>query len=156
MDQRCESLVHIGRNTTARRIDQPSPGFGNFNVGSIPGEQGPTTGGLPVSFRPLSESCGSLGGQALGLSLQHEVLKREMNQQLVRYHVPAQMQVSGPQARVHEDLRFRGPGGIEAGRGSRGVNSVRYHMPVQACEHKGLRFRSSGGIEAGGVKRGDE
>ena len=106
-------------------------GFGNFNLGLTPGEQGPTTGGLPVSFRPLSESGGSHGGQAPGLSLQHELLKREMNQQLVRYHLPAQMQVSGPQARVHEDLRFRGPGGIEAGRGSRGVNSeISDHEPT--------------------------
>ena len=46
-----------------------------------------------------------------------------MNQQLVRYHVPAQMQVTAPQARVHEDLRFRGPGGIEAAGVSRGVKS---------------------------------
>ena len=37
--------------------------------------------------------------------------------------MPAQMQVSAPQARVHEDLRFRGPGGIEAGGVSRGVKS---------------------------------
>ena len=64
-----------------------------------------------------------MNGQAPGLSLQHELLKREMNQQLVRYHVPAQMQVSAPQARVHEDLRFRGPGGIEAGGVSRRVKS---------------------------------
>ena len=46
-----------------------------------------------------------------------------MNQQLVRYHVPAQMQVTAPQARVHEDLRFRGPGGIDAAGVSRGVKS---------------------------------
>ena len=46
-----------------------------------------------------------------------------MNQQLVRYHVPAQMQVTAPQAREHEDLRFRGPGGIEAAGVSRGVKS---------------------------------
>ena len=142
VDPRRELLVQIGRDTATRRIDQPSPGFGNFGLGSIPCEQGPTTGGLPASPRPLSDSGGgSLGGQAPGLSLQHELLKREMNQQLVRYHVPAQMQVSAPQARVHEDLRFRGPGGSEAGGVSRGVNSEMSDHEPTAPEMSGPSMR---------------
>ena len=96
----------------SRRIDHPSPGYG----------QVPTVGGLLVSFRPLSDR-GGVGGQSPGLSLQHELLKREMNQQLVQYHVPAQMQATVPQTRIHEDLRFRGPGGSEAAGVSRGANS---------------------------------
>ena len=141
VDPRRELLVQIGRDTAARRIDQPSLGFGNYELATIPCEQGPTTGGLPVSFRPQSDSGGSLCGQAPGLSLQHELLKREMNQQLVRYHVPAQMQVTAPQARVHEDLRFRGPGGSEAGGVSRGVNSEMSDHEPTAPEKSGPSMR---------------
>ena len=96
----------------SRRIDHPLPGCG----------QGPTAGGLPASFCPLSE-CGGIGGQSPILSFQQELMKREMNQQLVQYHLPAQMQATMPQTRIYEDLRFRGPGGSEAAGASRGASS---------------------------------
>ena len=57
------------------RQNEASAGLDEISTmreGLINLRQGPTTGGLPVSFRPLSESGGSLGGQAPGLSLQHE------------------------------------------------------------------------------------
>ena len=49
------SLVQIGKDLGSRRIDHPSPGYG----------QGPTVGGLPASFRPLSDG-GGVGGQSPG------------------------------------------------------------------------------------------
>ena len=77
---------------------------------------------MPISLRPPSDGrVGSPSGQTPGLPSQHELLQREMNQQLVRYHVPVQMQAPAPQARIHEDLRLRGPGGVQAAGVGRGV-----------------------------------
>ena len=106
------SMVQIGKDLGSRRLDHPSPGCG----------QGPTVGGLPASFCPLSEG-GGVGGQSPILSFQQELMKREMNQQLVQYHLPAQMQATVPQTGIYENLRFRGPGGSEAAGVSRGANS---------------------------------
>ena len=105
-------MVQFGKDLGSRRFDHPSPGYG----------QGPTVGGLPASFCPLSEG-GGVGGQSPILSFQQELMKREMNQQLVQYHLPAQMQATVPQTRIYENLRFKGPGGSEAAGVSRGANS---------------------------------
>ena len=50
------SLVQKGNDLGSRRIDHPSPGYG----------QGPTVGGLSVSFRSFIDSGGD-GGQSPGL-----------------------------------------------------------------------------------------
>ena len=99
MDPGRESLVQIGRNTV------------------------PTTGALRVSLRPLSErGVGSFVGQAPGLSLQHELPKRRMRiaEERNESAVSEITRARSDEARVHEILRFRRSGGIEAGREKRG------------------------------------